>query len=165
MPFGYLFHRLHDELVLIICGVGVGIDRGHFVLGRGDLVMLGFGQNAELPQFFIQILHILGNARTDNAKVVVVEFLTFRRLCTEQCPAAETQILALFKHLFINKEILLLRADLRRDLLNIFIAEQMQNAHCFTADSLHRTKQRSLFVERRAAVGAEHSRDAQAAIL
>ena len=40
VPLGDLLHRLHDELVLVAGGVRVGEYGGHFMLRRGDFVML-----------------------------------------------------------------------------------------------------------------------------
>ena len=75
-----LLHDLHADLVLIVCGVCIGIDRSHFVLSRGDLVMPRFRQNAELPQFLIKVLHVFGNARTDRSEIVILKLLALGRL-------------------------------------------------------------------------------------
>ena len=75
-----LLHDLHADLVLIVCGVRVGIDRSHLVLSRGDLVMPRFRQNAELPQFLIKVLHVFGNARTDRSEIVILKLLALGRL-------------------------------------------------------------------------------------
>lgn len=95
MALGDLFHRLHDELVLVARGVGVGVDGGHLVLAGGDLVVLGLGEHAELPQLFIELFHVGGHAGTERAEVVVVQLLTFRGLCAEQGTAAQAQVHAL----------------------------------------------------------------------
>ena len=95
VALGDLFHRLHDELVLVARGVGVGVDGGHLVLAGGDLVVLGLGEHAELPQLFIELFHVGGHAGTERAEVVVVQLLTFRGLCAEQGAAAQAQVHAL----------------------------------------------------------------------
>ena len=46
---GHIFHDLHGQLVVVAGGVGVGVDGGQLVLGRGHLVVLGLGQDAQLP--------------------------------------------------------------------------------------------------------------------
>ena len=70
-----LLHDLHADLVLIVCGVCIGIDRSHFVLSRGDLVMPRFRQNAELPQFLIKVLCI--RQRADGSfEIVILKLLT-----------------------------------------------------------------------------------------
>ena len=95
VALGDLLHRLHDELVLIVGGVGVAVDGGHLVLTGGDLVVLGLGEHAELPQLLVQLLHKGRHTRADDAEVVVVQLLTFRGLCAEQGAAAQAQVHAL----------------------------------------------------------------------
>ena len=95
VALGNLFHRLHDELVLVARGVGVGVDGGHLVLAGGDLVVLGLGEHAELPQLFIELLHVSAHAGTERAEVVVVQLLALRGLGAEQGAAAQAQIHAL----------------------------------------------------------------------
>ena len=49
----HLLHDLHGQLVVIggdICG---GVDGRQLMLGRGNLVVLGLSQNAQLPKFFV----------------------------------------------------------------------------------------------------------------
>ena len=95
VALGDLFHRLHDELILVACGVGVSVDGGHLVLAGRDLVVLGLGEHAELPQLLVQLLHISAHARTERAEVVVVQLLTLGRLCAEERAPAELQVRAL----------------------------------------------------------------------
>ena len=92
VALGDLFHRLHDELVLVARGVGVGVDGGHLVLAGRDLVVLGLGEYAELPQLLVQLLHVSAHARAEGAEVVVVQLLTLGRLCAEERAAAQLQI-------------------------------------------------------------------------
>ena len=92
VALGDLFHRLHDELILVACGVGVNIDGGHLVLAGRDLVVLGLGEHAELPQLLVQLLHISAHARTEGTEVVVVQLLTLGRLGAEERAAAQLQI-------------------------------------------------------------------------
>ena len=166
VALGDLLHRLHDELVLIVGGVGVAVDGSHLVLTGGDLVVLGLGEHAELPQLLVQLLHKGRHARADDAEVVVVQLLALGRLAAEEGAAAQPQILTLEVQLAVNEEILLLGADLRRDLTDVLLAvEKMQQLHRFAANRLVRAQQRGLLVQRRAAVGAEHRRDAEAAVL
>ena len=75
-----LLHDLHADLVLIVCGVCIGINRCHLVLSRGDLVMPRFRQNAELPQLLVEILHVFGNTRTDRSEIVILKLLSLWRL-------------------------------------------------------------------------------------
>ena len=95
---------------------------------------------------------------------MIVELLALGRLRAEERAAAELQILALFIERLVDQEILLLRADLRCHAVGLLVAEQAQDAYGLAADCLHGAQQRRLLVERVAAVGAEHRRDAKAAI-
>ena len=52
-----LLHDLHDQLVVVAVGIGIGVHRGHFVLTGGHFVVLGLGQNAQPPELFVQVLH------------------------------------------------------------------------------------------------------------
>ena len=127
--------------------------------------MLRLGQDAELPQLLVQILHIRRDARTDGAEIMIVQLLTLGRLRAEERPAAQAQILALQIELLVDQEIFLLRADLRVDLLGLVVTEQTQDAHGLTADRVDGAQQRRLFIQRLAGVGAENGRDAEAAVL
>ena len=162
---GDLFHDLHRQLVLVAGGVDVGIDRGHLVLRRGDLVVLRLGQHAELPQLLVEVAHKGRDARADRAVIVVVQLLSLRRLRAEERPAAQPQVLALEVHLLVDQEIFLLRADLRRHLLRLRVAEQAQDAHGLPADGADGAEQRRLFVERLAGIGTEDRRDIEAVVL
>ena len=136
------------------------------MLTGGDLVVLGLGEHAELPQLLVQFLHKGRHARADDAEVVVVQLLALGRLAAEEGAAAQPQILTLEVQLAVNEKILLLGADLRRDFIDVLLAvEKMQQLHRFAANRLVRAQQRGLLVQRRAAVGAEHRRDAEAAVL
>ena len=95
MTLGDLFHRLHDELVLVARGVGVDVDGSHLVLAGRDLVVLGLGEHAELPQLFVKLLHESADAGTERAEIMVVQLLALRRLGAEQRAAAQTQVHAL----------------------------------------------------------------------
>ncbi len=95
VPLGDLLHRLHDELVLVAGGVRVAVDGGHLVLTGGDLVVLGLGEHAELPQLLVQLLHKGRHTRADDAEVVVVQLLTLGRLAAEEGAAAQPQVLTL----------------------------------------------------------------------
>ena len=90
-----LLHDLHGKLILVVGGVRVGVDGGHLMLRGRDLVVLRLGQDAELPQLLVQILHIRRDTRTDGAEIMIVQLLTLGRLRAEERPAAQAQILAL----------------------------------------------------------------------
>ena len=130
VALGDLLHRLHDELVLIVGGVGVAVDGGHLVLTGGDLVVLGLGEHAELPQLLVQLLHKGRHARADDAEVVVVQLLALGRLgCRRGSRPHSRRSSRLRYSSLVDEEILLLGADLRRDLTDVLLAaEQTQHA-------------------------------------
>ena len=53
---GDLLHYLHRQLVVVGGDIGGGEDRRQLVLAGRDLVVLGLGENAELPQLLVQVL-------------------------------------------------------------------------------------------------------------
>ena len=53
MLFGDLLHDLHRQLIMICSDVCGGKDWRKLMLSRRDLIVLGLGQNAELPEFGI----------------------------------------------------------------------------------------------------------------
>ena len=113
-----LLHDLHGELVVVGCDVGRGIDRGKLVLRRRNLVVLGFCEDSQLPQFFVQFLHKSGYARLDDAKVVIVHFLPLGRLCAEQGTPGKAEIGALVIHFLCDEKIFLLRTDITGNALD-----------------------------------------------
>ena len=69
-------HDLHGQLVVVGRDVGGG-DTAHLVLARCDLVVLGLGEDAQLPQLLVELLHESSYTRTECAEVVIIHFLTF----------------------------------------------------------------------------------------
>ena len=74
------------------------------------------------------------------------------------------QILAGLVFLFLDKEVLLLRADRGRDIVNV-LAKQFQDAHRLVGQGVHGAQQRGLFVQRLAGVADKRGGDAQYVIL
>ena len=60
-----------------------------------DLVVLGLGKHAELPQLFVQLLHERGNPGLDCAEVVIFQLLALGRLGAEQRAARVDEVRAL----------------------------------------------------------------------
>ena len=162
---GHLLHHLHHQLVLVAGGVGVGVDRGHLMLGGGHLVVLGFAEHAQLPQLLIQILHIGGDPGPDGAIVVVVQLLSLGGLCAEQGPAAHPQVLPLGVLGLVHQEVLLLRPHLNHHPFGRRVPEQAQDSHRLAADLVHGPQKRRLLVQGLAGVGAEDGGDAEATLL
>ena len=124
---GHLLHGLHGQLVVVAGGVGVGEDGRHLVLGGGNLVVLGLGVDAQLPQLFVEILHKGGDPGLDGAEVVVIQLLPLGGLGTEEGAAAELQVFALVVERFIHQEVLLLGADAGGDLLGSGVAPKSRS--------------------------------------
>ena len=135
--FGDLLHNLHRQLIVVGGDVGRGENRRHLMLCGRNFVVLGLGENAELPQLLVQLLHKRGNAWLNRAEIVVIQFLPLRCACAEQRPAGVNQILAAVKHVFIHKEVFLLGSHRCLDAGHILVAEKMQHAERLTVDGLH----------------------------
>ena len=157
-------HDLHGQLVVVGRDVGGGEHRRHLVLARCNLVVLGLGEDAQLPQLLVEILHESSYTRTECAEVVIIHFLTLRRHCTEQGAAGKDQVLALCVVLAVDQEIFLLRAYGGGYTLNI-LAEQLEDAARLCADGVHRAQQRRFLIEDLTGVGAECGRNVKGTIL
>ena len=68
--------------------------------------MLGFGKHAQLPQFFVKLFHKRLNAGFDNAEIMVLKLLPFRRHCAEQRTAGKTSNRGVYRtYLYLPKSI------------------------------------------------------------
>ena len=137
VPRRHHLHDLHRQLVVVRGDVPLGEDRGKLVLCGGGFVVLRFGEDPELPELLVQILHKGRNTRLNHAEVVILQLLTLGRLRAEQRPSRVFQILALIKELLVDQEIFLLRADRRIDVRDVLIAEQVQDPQCLLVDDVH----------------------------
>ena len=162
---GDFFHRFHRQLVVVGGDVGGGEDRGQFMLRRCNLVVLGLGGDAELPQLHIQVGHESRNPFLELAEIMVFQFLSLGRLGAEKRPAGQNQVFALVEQLFIDQEILLLRADGGGDTLGRRVAEGAKNPERLAVQGVHRTQQGGLLVECFAGIGGEGGWDAQGTVL
>ena len=165
MLVGDLLHDLHGELVVVAGGVGIGVHRGHLVLGGGHLVVLGLAVDAQGPEIFVQVLHVGRHPGTDGAVIVVIQLLTAGGLGAEEGAAGHPQVLPLAVHLFIHQEVLLLRADAGDDPAALSVSEQPEDPDGLAAHIFHGPQQRRLFVQGVASVGAEDGGDAEGALL
>ena len=125
------------------------------------LIVLRFGQNTQLPQLRVQILHVGFYPGLDSTEIVVIQFLSLGGLGTEQSPAAEDQILPLFIHGLVDQKILLLRAYAGMDALDVLIAEELQDPKGLLVQRLHGSQQRCFLIQGLATVGTERRGDAQ----
>ena len=139
---------------MVGCDGGDGKNRGKFVLCGGNFIVLGLGEDAQLPQLFVQVGHERLNARLNRTEIVVFQLLPLRRLVAEQGAAGENQVLALVVERLVNKEILLLRAD-GGGHARCVTAEELQHANRLCGQRLHRSEQRCLLIQSLASIGAE----------
>ena len=162
---GHFFQRFHGELVLVAGDVDGSIHRRQLVLGRGHLVVLGLGGDAQTPQLVIHLAHIIHDALLDVAVIVVVQLLALGRLGTEQGPAAQGQVQALGQLLLVHKEVFLLGAGHCQHPSGIRVPQQPQNPQGLAVDGLHGAEQGGLFVQHLAVERAEAGGDVQGIIL
>ena len=162
---GDFLHQLHRELIVVGGDVRGRIDGGQLVLRGCGLVVLGLGEDAQLPQFLVQLGHKRLDARLDGAEVMILQFLPLRRLRAEQGAAGIDEVLAALIELFVYEKILLFGADGRIHALGVVPPEQAEDAERLLVERLHRAQQRRLFVQRLAAVGAEGGGNVQRFVL
>ena len=162
---GDLLHDLHHQLVVVRGDVADREDRGKLVLARGDLVVLGLGVDAQLPQLLVQVLHVRLYPRLDGAEIVVVQLLPLRRLGPEQGPPGIDQVLPLQVHIPVDEEVFLFRADVGNHALHMAVPEQMQHPQRLPVQRLHASQQGRFFIQRLPSVRAERSGDAEGLFL
>ena len=153
-------HLLHGDEIVVDRLVDLGIYRSKLVLARRDLVMLGLCGNAERPQLVIEIFHEGGNRGTNGAEIMLLEFLAFARRIAKEGTARNYEIFALSVVVLLDKEVLLLIADGRNNLLGGF-AEKREHALRLAIESGNGAQQRGLLVEGLAGIGAESGGNAQ----
>ena len=119
----HFFHDFHGQLVMIVCNIGRRKDRREFMLRGGDFVVLRFGENAELPEFFVQFFHKRFDSGLDRTEIVIFQFLSARRFCAEQGTAAQAEIFSCVVHFFIHEEIFLFGPDRRVYAFDVGIAK------------------------------------------
>ena len=154
VPAGHLFHDFHGQLIMVAGHVRDRVDRRHLVLGRSCLVMLGFRQNSQLPQLFVQLGHEGLHPRLDGSEKMIPQLLSLRSARAEKRPAGKNQIAAAIVQLFIHQKIFLLGADAGNDPGGVRPPEQLQDPYRLAAHRLHGAQQGRLLVQRLTAVGA-----------
>ena len=127
-------------------------------------VVLCFSEYAEFPKLGIEVGHILYYALFDGTEVVVLEFLSLGSGCAEESTTCENQILSLFVHGFVDKEVFLLGAYGSYDLAYVF-AEELKNTASLVGQIFHRLEKRSLLVEHFTRIRYESRRNAESIIL
>ena len=147
VTLGDLLHHVHDDLVVVYGDVGGGIDSGKLVLARCDLVVLGLGADAQLPELLVQVPHVICNAGPDGTVVVVLHLLALGGSGSEKRPAAVDQILSLLEIGPVDQKVLLLGAYRGDDACHILVSEEVQYLHCLVADCFHASQKRGLLVQ------------------
>ena len=128
----HLFQHLHGKLVCVNGKVGGGEQGRHLVLGRGHLVVLGFGADAQLPQLFVQLFQKGLHLWAYRAKVMVLQLLPFGGARAQQRAAGQHKVRPFGVQLFRNQKILLLGAHGGAYALCL-LAKQLQHAHGLAA--------------------------------
>lgn len=146
MPLCDVFHDFHGQLVLVDRQVGGSEDGRHLVLSGRNLVVLGLGEDSQLPQLLIKLLHVCRDAGLDGAKIVVFHLLALRGAGAKKGTAAEDQILALLPKRLVNQEIFLFWTDGGSDALCGGVAKKGQHTQRLLTDRLHRAEERGLLI-------------------
>ncbi|MPM80608.1 hypothetical protein SDC9_127658 [bioreactor metagenome] len=159
--FRHALHDLHGQLVVVRGDIRCGKNRGELVLRRRNLVMLGLGQHAEVPEFLVELVHKGLHTGFDGAEIVIFEFLPLGSAGAEEGAAGEHKVGALVKIFLIDEEVFLLVANRGGNSLDVFVAKEPEDAHRLTIDGLHRAEQRGFFIQRFSAVGAKGGRNTE----
>ena len=157
----YFFQCFHNQLVVINCNVCFCIDRCQLVLCRCYFVMLCFCGDTKFPEFFVDIFHIRSNTLTDGSEIMVIQFLSFRRHCSEQGTSGKDQIFSLQIFLFVNQEVFLFRSNGRCYFFGGCISKQSQKSQCLLVDCFHGTQQRCFLIQCLTCVRAECGRNTE----
>ena len=107
------------------------------MLSGRNLVVLGFGEYAELPKLLVKLLHELRNARLQLSEVVVIKLLSLGSLCSEKCSACIDKVFSLIVEFFGNKEIFLFGTYCCLNRCYIFVSEKLKDSHCFLINIFH----------------------------
>ena len=159
-----LLHHLHGQQVMVDGHVGGVVDGGQLVLAGGDLVVLGLGGDAQLPQSVVQLLHEGRDAGPQGAEVVLLQLLALGGRRAEEGAAGQNQVLPGLIVLLADEKVLLLGADGGRDVLGL-LAEQLEDALRLAGQGLHRAQQGGLLVQSLAGIADEGGGDAQHVVL
>ena len=107
---GDLLHGLHDKLVVVGGDVRGGKNGGHLVLRRCHLVVLGLGRDAHLPEFGIEVIHVIGDPVFNGAEILVLELLALGRGRAEDRSSCQHQVDPLQIEFLVDQEVFLFRA-------------------------------------------------------
>ena len=114
---GNLGHEVHDHLVLIICKICFSVDRSEFELVRGDFVVPCLDRDAKAVTCYLKIPHEGSDSGRNGTKIMVIKLLVFGRIMAHQGTSCNHQVGSGGIEGFIDKEVLLLPAQIGKDLL------------------------------------------------
>ena len=99
------------------------------MLSWSNFVMLGLSKNAKLPKLAIEVFHELGDLGFDDAKIMVIELLSFWSWSAEEGSAGEHEVLPLLIKVFIDEEVFLFWASGGLDVVDVFVVEVLKDTH------------------------------------
>ena len=132
-----LLHKLHGYLIVVGGNIGRCVHRRKLVLRRCDLVMLGLGKHAELPELLVELLHKRRDTRLYRSVVMVVKLLTLGRLSAEERAPCIHYILAFCVNALVYEKILLLGTDCCLYRGHVAVSEKPQYTQSLTVERLH----------------------------
>ena len=144
---GYPLERDHDQMLVIGSQVGRLEDRRDLVLARSHFVVAGLHRHAELAQVVLDLQHEGQHALGDRSEIMILEFLSLRRLGAKQRAAGRVQVGPCEIEVTIDQKVFLLRTGRRRDEGAVVMAEQLENAVRLLVQRLHRPQHRGLLIE------------------
>ena len=137
----------HQHLLVVGGEVGALEDGRDLELAGGDLVVAGLGRDAELEERALGVVHEGQHAVGDGAEVVVVELLALGRLGAEEGATGVEQVGAQVDEGGVDQEVLLLGAAVGDDVVDVLVAEELQDAGGLVGHRLLRAQERRLVVE------------------
>ena len=163
MIASHALHQRHEQHVMVDSQVTLLEDRSQLKLVRCHLVMTSLARDSKLKSLNLKILHKGLNTIGDSTKIMVIHLLVLSTLMTHQCATSHHQVRTSRVQTLVYKEILLLPTKIHLHLLHIVI-EELAHISCCLINSMKRTQQRSLIVERLTCICDEDCRDTKCII-
>ncbi len=66
-------------MIVVHGDIRLVVDRGDLMLGRSHLIVLGLRRHAQLPQLFVDVLHVGRDPLADRPEIMIVQLLAFWR--------------------------------------------------------------------------------------
>ena len=148
---------------MVVGEVHLLIDRSQLELIGCHLVMACLDGNAELQRLALQVLHKLDYAVGNCAEIVVLQLLVFGTLVTHQRTTRQHQVGTGSPQTLIDQEVLLLPAQICRNVLNLGV-EVVADIECRLTNGRDRAQQRQLVVECLARISDENGWDTECCI-